>query len=177
MSLKRHAFSFTSSFLPVLVLCACTKGVPKIEDMGSLSGFTLNQNQVTGKNFQLTGDCSDQWIGVELSLDGGGSWVRAETYSSDFALKCSSGGNYSGDFVFTSVLSSFLVRGVSTLGTSNTFTVTMSEPVPLHPQGIVAAGGTVSDASYKLKGTLSFDDQTSSVQGANYKIKGRLTSQ
>lgn len=180
MSLKRRCFSIFYLAASGTIILSCTKGVPNIEDMGNLAGFSVDQSQVRGNPFQLTGGCSSQFTGVSISLDNGSNWKSVTEYSTDFAMNCSSSGSYSGHLTFPSAVPSFLVRGLGPLGASSSYVVAMSAIAPLRPQ-VINAGATnpanpSSGGGYKLRGAITYEGRAVSSQatltGSSYKIKG-----
>lgn len=180
MSFKRRGILFFLSIASTAVLLSCTKGVPTIEDMGSLSGFSVDQSQVRGTLFLLSGGCSNQFSGVVLSLDNGTSWKDITDFSSDFAMNCSAGNNYSGHLTLPGNPPSFLVRGVGPLGASPSYVVAMAALVPFRPN-LITAGATLptnpsSGGGYKVRGAIMHEGrlpgQSMQLQGTGYKVKG-----
>ncbi len=167
---------FVLNLLTLVGLAACTKAVPDIQSLGSLSGFSVDQTLVAGQDFRLSGVCSSQFTAVEVSIDNGTSWRPASTYSPNFSMNCADG-NFSGDFSFTLNVPSFLVRGVGQLGVSGTTVVAVTPLVPRNGASISAGIQTATNGTFKIKGSLRTDTPYKVLSNANVKLKGSLVSQ
>lgn len=172
----KNSLQLILNLLIFVGLAACTKAVPEIQNLGNLSGFSVDQSLVVGQNFRVSGVCSNQFTAIEVSIDNGTTWQPASTYSPNFSMNCT-GGNFSGDFNFTLNVASFLMRGVGQLGLSGSTLVAVTTRLPRSGASINAGVQTATNGTVKIKGSLRTDTPYKFLSSANFKLKGSLVSQ
>jgi hypothetical protein len=127
----RQGFVFI--LLSFIFLAGCQKASVDLKAMSSVSGFSLDQSSVVAKqvsnpNFSVSGRCNKNLPTVQVSFDGGTTWLDLATVSTA-SLQCSSTGSFSAafnrdltSFVTLSVISKVggvYFRGNGSLGVSN----------------------------------------------------------
>lgn len=177
---------------------ACKKAVPELSSLKSLSGFSLDQNSVmvSGRTllaFAVSGQCSEKYSAVQVSLDQGATWKSIKNYDSSAVINCQSGGNFSASFSINSSeiptslaeLSDYTLRfrGESEFGFSDSYSFLLSFGAKPQRGQIVAGsmGGIVasSGGSFKLAGRIHAmtSGQKLLSSGNSYKLTGVLTNE
>lgn len=163
-------------FVSWVMLAACTKGDPKIET-GTNASLTLDSSvQKINSPSQIvtvSGDCDKRMNTIEVSLNGGVSWVNVTTVAATSNISCVNNKR----FIFTidptaASVSAYLgfttnqvetkklkVRGKTIIGggQASEFLVTY-EPAAQTPSGsYILSGNSVrllSSANYKMQGRI-----------------------
>jgi hypothetical protein len=178
----------------MLTITACTKAVPDLSNLKSLTGFSLDQNSITVSSkaslvFSVSGRCIDNFYDVQMSLDEGKTWKTIKDYDPAAVINCKTSGNFSAAFSINSsqlpvsiaTLSSYNLRfrAESEFGYSDSFSYLISfTGKPMQGHIVAGAVGTVlnsSGSSYKMAGRIKAISPGGVLTTTNYKLRGILT--
>lgn len=171
--------------LSFLGFAACKKGVPEIENLRKMGGFSLDQNLIavsskTSPSFTLTGKCLDSYSDIEVSFDGGEDWSSVKNTASSATLACGSSGTFS--LSFAPAVSTFIsagsvaaggtwkFRAISEFGNSEALALDLFVPQKGHL--VLAGANLTTSGSLRLSSHVSAN-LPSSITGG-YILKGTV---
>ena len=178
----REKFRIILCLSAVLGLSACKKGVSEIEALKALSGFALNQQSgtvasKTAPTFTVSGTCTEQYHDVEMSLDGGKTWVSAAEVATHHGAVCGTAGTFNFNFA-ASREAKIHFRGISEFGYSSTEVFSLAVASAFYNS--ISSGGHSSPAvgaGFKLRGQVVGLANGATSSGGGFKVKGRLVTE
>ena len=167
---------FRASAVCALALCACTKGTPEING-GSTLPFELSTASYNVMSptatFWVSGKCDARMSDIQVSLDGGSSWVPLSSVSTTSSINCS----------VSQTFSAWVDMSNSTVSSAISFTSGHPGEKTLQFRGWTAVGGT-QVANYKLSysppppaGNVLLPGNSQGLKmlsSTNYKLQGRF---
>jgi hypothetical protein len=179
-SLKKFIFIFS-----IAIQMSCKKGIPEIESLHKLSGFSLDQSVINLKSksntqvFTISGQCDTNISQIEISFDQK-KFESLSIYSNSQSVQCASSKNFSFSVDPTqntqfnlpdSSNSKILyIRGSGDLGYTSLFTISL-QYIGSSENRVTAGSGVQSNGVHILKGRI----QTSNVSSSgSYILKGSI---
>ncbi len=187
--MQKNIVGYLFTLFSLFLLMGCSDADPKVSFLRPMDNFEFKPtNSVvtsTLTTISLKAECSRFITSVDLSFDGGTTWINSATYDSNYVI-CSKDGTYE-----ITLSNSKSPMSSMTINNGDTFTVKFRAasrsgnqilrdvniryvPPAQIKQAILAGAATQTGTGMVLRGRiLSHKQETAS--GGGYKIYGRVT--